>query len=87
MEQLTVRGFGPEVERRLRELADRENISLSQAAMRLIRRGAGLEPMPAEARAIGGALDDFIGSWTDEQAREFEEALNPLEQVDPELWQ
>jgi len=86
MEQLTVRGFEPEVERRLRALAESEGISLSQAAMRLIRRGAGLEPLPPGAEAVGNALDEFIGSWTEGEAREFEEALAPLEQIDPELW-
>jgi hypothetical protein len=33
-----------------------------------------------------GDLDRFIGSWTSEEAREFDEALAELRRIDPELW-
>ena len=42
MNQLTVRGFDDELSDRLRGLARREGISLNQAALRLLRKGAGL---------------------------------------------
>lgn len=42
MDHLSVRGFDKELERRLRELARRENVSLNKAALLLLRRGAGL---------------------------------------------
>ncbi|MFT4623122.1 MAG: hypothetical protein ACI8PZ_001778 [Myxococcota bacterium] len=86
MNQLTIRGFDREVERRLRALADSEGLSLSQAAMRLIRRGAGLEPLPPGAARVGGALDHLIGSWTEADAAELEHAVADLETIDLELW-
>lgn len=86
MEQLTVRGFDSELERRLRELAEREGLSLSQAALRLLRRGAGLEPLPVGTTHVGHALDAFFGVWSDDEARAFEEALAPTERIDPDLW-
>jgi hypothetical protein len=85
MNQLTVRGFGDELERRIRRLAERENISLNKAALRLLERGAGLEPMP-ERKVIGDALDDFIGDWSDEEAAAFRESQKPFEQIDEEFW-
>jgi hypothetical protein len=86
MDQLTVRGFDPELERRLRQLADEEGLSLSQAALRLLRRGAGLEPVPERDRRIGGALDRYFGVWSEEERAEFDRALEDLERVDEELW-
>lgn len=86
MDQLTVRGFDPELERRLRELAEREGLSLSQAAVRLLRRGAGMEPVPPEVTRVGTSLDALFGVWSEEEGEEFEEALAPTRAIDPELW-
>jgi hypothetical protein len=72
--------------REIEDLARREGISRNQAAVRLLRKGARLDE-PVEARdAIGSSLDWFIGSWTQEQARELEQALADFEMVDEDLW-
>ena len=42
MNQLTVRGFGPALARRIREVAKARGLSLNQAAVLLICQGAGL---------------------------------------------
>ena len=42
MNQLTVRGFDPALARRIREVAKARGLSLNQAAVLLIRQGAGL---------------------------------------------
>lgn len=65
--QLTARGFDDEVDRAIRRLAERESISLNKAAIRLLRRGAGLEP-----GTIGASLDHLAGTWSEEDFREFE---------------
>jgi hypothetical protein len=82
--QLTVRGFDPALERRLRELAEREGLSLSQAAVKLMRRGAGLEA--AASDVVGDSLDWLFGSWSEEDASAFDEAVRVFEELDPELW-
>ena len=46
MNQITVRGFDDELSACLRRLAKREGLSLNQAALRLLRRGAGLAEVP-----------------------------------------
>ena len=86
MKQLTLRGFDPALERRLRELADELQISLNRAALLLMRRGAGLSDARRPDREVGGALDSFIGVWSDEQEAELLEAIEPLQSIDPELW-
>jgi hypothetical protein len=82
--QLTIR-YDDAVAREIEELARRERISRNQAAVRLLRKGARLEPDQAP-NAIGNTLDWFIGSWTDEQARELDDAIADFEMVDEDLW-
>ena len=62
-------------------LAHREGISLNQAALRLMRRGAGL---PA-SRPIGNSLDHLAGSWTKAEAEAFNKELEVFETID-EHW-
>ncbi len=61
--------------REIDELARREGISRNQAALRLLRKGAGLEESDQARKTIGDSLDWFIGSWTEEQAKELEQAI------------
>lgn len=89
MKQLTLRGFDARLEECLRELARERQISLNRAALLLMRRGAGLagrSALAATAGTVGTALDSFIGVWSAEQEAELLEAIEPLEQIDPELW-
>jgi hypothetical protein len=85
-DQLTIRGFDPELERRIRELAEREGISLNKAVLRLLRRGAGLEVPPDASNAIGAALDDLIGTWSDGEADALRSAVEVFESIDEALW-
>jgi hypothetical protein len=83
--QLTIR-YDDAVAREIEELARRERISRNQAAVRLLRKGARLEEPDQPPNAIGDTLDWFIGSWTEEQARELDDAIADFEMVDEDLW-
>ena len=83
--QLTIR-YDEELEREIEKLAVREGISRNLAVGRLLRKGAGLDGPAAERDAVGDSLDWFIGSWSSEQAAEFERATADFEVVDEELW-
>jgi hypothetical protein len=85
--QLTVRGFDDQLHRRLLELASSEGISLSQAALRLMRKGAGIGAPPRREQVVGDALDHLIGTWTEQEAREVLEATGDFEHVEPDMWQ
>jgi hypothetical protein len=37
-------------------------------------------------RVVHHDLDRFIGSWTAKEAKEFDDALGEIRQIDPELW-
>jgi len=85
MTQLTLRGFDKPLEQRLREHARRKGVSLNKAALELLRRGAGLAS-DSRANCVGNSLDRLAGTWTREQAREFERAVSVMARVDPGLW-
>jgi len=74
LEQLALRGFDADLERRLLLEARTGGLSLNQAALRLLRRGAGLGGDPAASNAVGSALDQLIGTWTEAEARGLQEA-------------
>ena len=86
MKQLTLRGFDEALERRLRETAEEQQISLNRAALQLMRRGAGLTQEQLPTDRVGSVLDSFIGVWSEEDEAELEQALEPFEEIDPELW-
>ncbi|MFN0298740.1 MAG: hypothetical protein ACKVQU_00140 [Burkholderiales bacterium] len=90
MDQLTIRGFDRPLERAIRALAKAEGISLNQAALKLLRSGAGLETGSKQngtrRDVVGNTLDWLIGSWTEEEEKQFLDAIAPLEQVDADLW-
>ena len=64
MKQLTVRGFDDELAEAIRQLARHDGTSLNQAALKLLRRGAGLPDGQGDGRNIGSGLDDLFGSWS-----------------------
>lgn len=85
-QQLTVR-FGEDLARRIRELAKAEGLSLNQAAVRLLRRGAGLDASSVVRPKIGHSLDRFIGTWTKADDRAMERAIRDSERIFPEDWE
>jgi hypothetical protein len=86
MNQLTVRGFDDDLSASVRRLAKREGISLNQAALKLLRRGAGLTDGMERADTVGSSLDHLIGTWTAAEADEIDDALKEFETIDEAAW-
>lgn len=87
MKQLTIRGFDEDLARRIRRLANREGISLNQAVLRLLRKGAGLGEQGPHADTVGSSLDHLIGTWTAEEAAQLDRALEDFEEIDESMWE
>ena len=85
MNQMTVRGFDQALARRIREVAKARGLSLNQAAVLLIRQGAGLAPAEATP-CVGDSMQALIGSWSREEEAEFNRAVRPFEEVDAAFW-
>ena len=86
MNQLTVRGFDDELDLIVRHLAKQEGISLNQAALRLLRKGAGLTDNKGNPNVIGASLDDLFGVWSQDEADSFNDTLEVFEVVDEAAW-
>ena len=84
--QLTIRGIDEDLGRAIRELAMAEGISLNQAVQRLVRKGAGLEPGGRKPKVIGHALDKYIGTMTEEDARNIAQAVRECRVIDEDMW-
>jgi hypothetical protein len=86
MKQLTLRGFDKELERRLTQLAERENLSLNKTVLLLLRKVTGLEATAVRANRVGDSLDEFIGVWSPAEQQEFNAATRVFEELDETLW-
>ena len=88
MKQTTLRGIDQSLDRRLREEARRQGLSLNRTILRLLRQATGLakssEPSPGRQRFAD--LDGLIGTWSEDEADEFDRALQHLRQIDAEIW-
>ena len=82
MNQLTVRGLGNDLADRIKGLARREGTSLNQTALKLLRKGIGLEEASEGTDTVGSSLDHLIGTWTQAEAGELDLALEDFEVVD-----
>jgi hypothetical protein len=78
--------FDQELERRLTEIARREGVSLNEAALRLLRRGAGLIEGGAPGAVVGNALDGFVGRWSEAEETSVLTSIEAFETVDEALW-
>ena len=83
--QLTIR-YDDDLAKEIDRLATSEGISRNRAVLRLLRKGTGLDAPATVENVIGDALNWFIGTWTEQQARELEDALEEFEKIDAELW-
>ena len=86
MNQLTVRGFDDELSERIQRLAKRDGTSLNQAALKLLRKGAGLADPGQGPDTVGSSLDHLIGTWSADEAAELDAALEECEVIDEAAW-
>lgn len=81
MKAITIRNIPEPLARALDEEKVRRGHSLNRTVLDLLSQALGVGNRP---RSNG--LGALAGAWTDEEAREFEEAIAPFEQIDEELW-
>jgi plasmid stability protein len=80
MKNLTIRNVPEEVADALEAEKHRRGESLNQTVIQLLSQGLGV----GWVRSNG--LAALAGRWSEEEANEFERAVAPFEEVDPELW-
>jgi hypothetical protein len=81
---ITLRKLPPAVERAIRERAEEGGVSLNKAVLRLLEEALGLS-RPKRPR-VNPDFDEFIGSWTEAEAREMQRFLAEERRIEPDLW-
>lgn len=84
MNQITVRGIAPEVEKEIRRKAKATGKSLNKVMLELIGGAAG--PEKRRGRPAGASLAELAGGWSEKEAREFEESVGVFEEIDEATW-
>lgn len=69
----------------IEDQASRRGVDKETVVLNLIHEGISLE-QKKQRLPVHHNLDRFAGSWSKEDAEEFERATEPLRQVDEELW-
>ncbi len=82
MSSLTIKQLDTRVLRALRQQAARKQVSLNKLVKDELARVVGL----TVSQEVHDDLDHLAGTWSDGQAREFQEATDVLGHVDEHLW-
>jgi transcriptional regulator of met regulon len=84
MKAITLRDIPPKVQKVIRDRARRRRISEDRAVIELLE-----EQVPVPQRGEDGLyhdLDDLFGTWSDEEADEFDRILREMRQIDRDMW-
>ena len=80
MQQITIRGLEPDVERQIRRIAKENQKSINQVVREILHKQFEKNRSPA------ASLKDLAGGWTPEEADEFCRSIHSCEQIDEEMW-
>ena len=78
--QITLRNVGPELSKRLQRLAEAKGTSVNTAILQLLQQAVGLDESARRQRLLR------YTTWSEDELREFQEALSAQRKVDPKLW-
>lgn len=84
MTAITLRNMPNELRAAIETKARSEKLSLNKAVQVLLEEAVGVKPSPN--RKVYDDLDHLAGTWSDEEASEFDAALREQRNIDLELW-
>lgn len=86
MKAITLRNIPAEIAQRLEELSTSLGLSLNKTVLKLLEeRLVPEKPAPLGTRRYDD-LDHLVGTWTKEEAEEFNRNLFEERQIEPEIW-
>jgi CRISPR/Cas system-associated protein Cas5 (RAMP superfamily) len=86
MKAITLRNLPPELAKAVRREAERKRTSVNKAVISLLESKADVRKKKRAAKMNHQELDALAGSWTKNEAAEFDKALAAQRSIDPELW-
>jgi len=84
MATMTLRGIDERLAVALKERARKEATSINAVTLRLLKESLGLEK--EKRRVLYVDLDHLAGTWSAQDAAEFEKDTDLFETVDEDLW-
>ena len=84
MNAMTIRGLDDAAAARLKQEAKDRGVSVNSLLKQLVREGLDLDQ--SRQRKPHADLDALAGTWSDEEASEFEQATEAFGHIEPELW-
>ena len=84
MTQLTVRDVDRHLSEALKHEAETRGLSVNRLVLLLLRESVGLSPR--QRPPMFDDLDHLAGTWSSEEAAEFERHLVVQRRIDGELW-
>lgn len=86
MKAITLRNLPPDLAKAVRKEAERKRTSVNKAVISLLEKRAEVGDRKKGRKLLHHDLDVLAGSWTQEEAAEFDKALTAQRSIDPELW-
>jgi len=84
MGTMTLRGIDERIAGALKERARKEDTSVNTVMLGILKKSLGLEKK--KRSILYDDLDHLAGTWSDQDAVEFERAAAVFEAVDKEMW-
>jgi len=85
MKSLTIHGLEDQLYKKIKQNAQLKGLSLSKTIKILLRKALGMSD-DLETRNRNEFIE-FLGVWSQEEAREFENNIQDIESVDSSDWQ
>ena len=82
MGSLSIHGLEPDIERKLKDMANAENQSLNKTVKRVLSQALGQKPSDGNR----AHFQRFCRRWSRQDAREFAKAMQEFQRIDPEDW-
>ena len=83
--QITLRSLDPRLAQEIRRVAREDSISLDEATLKLLRKGAGLQERRTP-NVVGHSLDHLIGTWDETDAKQFWGSIRSCEHPHQHVW-
>ena len=84
MATMTLRGIDERIAGALKERARKEDTSVNSVTLRILKESLGLEKK--KRSVLYDDLDHLAGTWSEQDAVEFERTIAVFEAVDKEMW-
>jgi hypothetical protein len=85
MKVITLRNLSPELAAKLRQRSQQSGLSLAKTVVSLLEERLGIGRSQRRHKTTD-ELDSLAGSWSAEQADQFDQSLAQQRAIDPGVW-